>query len=206
VRPAGVLRPILGFWRGVSTGTRGRVAAASVKRHAIVGPGFRPGPRTTVTNYGEPGSVCIGHHVTLLDDELRCYRGGSISIGDFVWMSLRGQIVAAQHVEIGDYCIFGRDVYISDTNEHPTDPALRREQTIALLRDGIQPDRSAAASAPIVIGSDVWIGERAAIMKGVTIGDGATVAAMSVVTRDVPPRAVVAGNPARVVKTLSEGE
>jgi maltose O-acetyltransferase len=172
----------------------------------VVGTDFHPGSRTRVTNYGEVSSVRIGHHVTLLDDELRCYPGGSISIGNFVWMSLRGQVVAAQHVEIGDFCIFGRDVYISDTNEHPTDPARRREQTISLLRDGIEPDRSAVASAPIIIGSDVWVGERAAIMKGVTIGNGSTIAAMSVVTKDVPARVVVAGNPARVVKTLSEDE
>ncbi|WP_407066406.1 CatB-related O-acetyltransferase [Jannaschia seohaensis] len=52
-----------------------------------------------------------------------------------------------------------------------------------------------------VIGPDVWIGDHATIMPGVTIGAGAIVAAMSVVTRDVPPYAIVAGNPARVVRT-----
>ncbi|MBY5377327.1 hypothetical protein HFN07_28555 [Rhizobium leguminosarum] len=54
--------------------------------------------------------------------------------------------------------------------------------------------------APIRIGNHVWIGMRAVILKGVTIGDGAVVAAGAIVTKDVPPGAVVAGNPAKVVK------
>ncbi|MBV8923397.1 DapH/DapD/GlmU-related protein, partial [Bradyrhizobium sp.] len=56
--------------------------------------------------------------------------------------------------------------------------------------------------APVVIADKVWIGFNASILKGVTIGEGAVVGACSVVTRDVPPFAVVAGNPARVIRTL----
>ena len=63
-----------------------------------------------------------------------------------------------------------------------------------------------ADSAPIVIGDSVWIGEYAAILKGVTIGTGAVVASHAVVTKDVPPYTVVAGNPARVVKELENDE
>ena len=56
--------------------------------------------------------------------------------------------------------------------------------------------------APIVIGDNVWIGEYSAILKGVTIGEGSIVASHSVVTKDVPPYTIVAGNPARIVKHL----
>lgn len=63
-----------------------------------------------------------------------------------------------------------------------------------------------AEAAPIVIEDDVWIGEYAAIMKGVTIGKGAIVAAHAVVTKDVPAYTVVAGNPAKVVKDLPLNE
>lgn len=54
----------------------------------------------------------------------------------------------------------------------------------------------------MIVGDNVWIGNRAIVLPGVTIGDGAVVGAGSVVTRDVPARTVVAGNPARVVREL----
>jgi acetyltransferase-like isoleucine patch superfamily enzyme len=54
----------------------------------------------------------------------------------------------------------------------------------------------------IIIGDDVWIAEGATVLGGVTIGEGAVVAAHAVVTRDVPPRSVAAGNPARVIKQI----
>ncbi|KAJ3060976.1 hypothetical protein HK102_009294, partial [Quaeritorhiza haematococci] len=55
------------------------------------------------------------------------------------------------------------------------------------------------------IGNDVWIGGSATILPGVTIGDGVTVGAGSVVTKDVPPHVVVAGNPAKIIKRLAPG-
>ena len=61
---------------------------------------------------------------------------------------------------------------------------------------------NAGAHAPIVIEDDVFVGMEALILKGVTVGEGAVVGAGSVVTQDVPPRAVVAGNPAQVVREL----
>lgn len=60
-----------------------------------------------------------------------------------------------------------------------------------------------AESAPIIIEDNVWIGERAIILKGVTIGMGAIVATGAIVTKDVPPYSVVAGNPAKIVKDIS---
>jgi acetyltransferase-like isoleucine patch superfamily enzyme len=59
---------------------------------------------------------------------------------------------------------------------------------------------------PVVLGDDVWVGAGAVILKGVTVGDGAVVAARAVVTRDVPADTVVAGNPARVVKRLATAD
>lgn len=84
-------------------------------------------------------------------------------------------------------------VQVFDMDGHPLDAEARRagEPT------------PAEAIAPVVIGDDVWIGNGSLILKGVTIGDRAIVAARSVVTKDVPADAVVAGNPARVVKVLT---
>lgn len=71
---------------------------------------------------------------------------------------------------------------------------------------GANEDGQPWSKGPVVIGSDVWIGWRALIMSGITIGDGAVVAAGAVVTRDVPPYAMVGGNPARLIKARFDEE
>jgi acetyltransferase-like isoleucine patch superfamily enzyme len=97
-------------------------------------------------------------------------------------------IVATNRVEIGEDTLIGSGAIIWDTDFHPLDPEQRRvHQT------------QGAASAAIHIGRDVFVGARAMILKGVTIGDGAVVGAGAVVTKNVAARAVVVGNPARVV-------
>lgn len=167
------------------------------ERKVVVGINFFVGIHSGILNVNkEKNAVIIGDNVTLLDAELRCYEKGHIEIGDYCWFSLRTQIISCTSVKIGKYCIFARDVYISDTNEHPTDPFVRREQTLA----GTEPDRYVSATKPITIGDDVWVGERACILKGVKIGNGVIVAAQTVVTKDVSDFCVVAGNPGRIVK------
>lgn len=116
---------------------------------------------------------------------------------------------------IGRYCSFGEEVQIG-RHPHPlhwvtTSPFLYTPYTGVLdqpLPPGVEltPHKDFKRSTrPVVakithIGNDVWIGHGAFVLPGVTIGDGAVIAAMSVVTKDVPPYAVVAGSPAKVVK------
>jgi acetyltransferase-like isoleucine patch superfamily enzyme len=84
-------------------------------------------------------------------------------------------------------------VSVGDYDGHPIDPVLRRFSSAP-------PEEI----RPVMIGDDVWIGRHATILKGVTIGDRSIVGAGAVVTRSVPPDVVVAGNPARVVRSLRE--
>ena len=75
--------------------------------------------------------------------------------------------------------------------------------TLATINHGLPPDRRHVHNiAPIVIGKDVWIGSGAILLPGEQVGDGAVVAAGSVVREDVPPRTIVAGVPARIIKTV----
>ena len=99
-------------------------------------------------------------------------------------------LVAADRVAIGDRVQVGGNASIVDFDFHP----LRPEARAANFNDG--------AAAPIVIEDDVFVGMEALILKGVTVGHGAVVGAGAVVTQDVPPRTVVAGNPATVVREL----
>jgi acetyltransferase-like isoleucine patch superfamily enzyme len=116
---------------------------------------------------------------------------------------------------IGRYCSFGEQVQIG-RHPHPmhwvtTSPFLYTPYQNVLdqpLPPGVEltPHKDFKRSGPPVvakltsIGNDVWIGHGAFVLPGVTIGDGAVIAAMAVVTKDVPPYAVVAGSPARVVR------
>lgn len=102
-------------------------------------------------------------------------------------------ICSSTTVRIGERCLIGADVMISDTDFHPLIPEGRRYR-----------NEKDALAAPVDIGDDVFIGARAVILKGVSIGKGSVVGAGSVVTKDIPERVVCAGNPARVLRVLPD--
>jgi acetyltransferase-like isoleucine patch superfamily enzyme len=102
-------------------------------------------------------------------------------------------------VTIGAYCSIGPDVTFLLGGNHPTDRVttfpLRERFNLPDVDDGFPSSRG-----DINVGNDVWIGYGATILSGVTIGHGAVVGAMSVVTKDIPSFAIAVGNPARVVR------
>ncbi len=116
-----------------------------------------------------------------------------IVVGRNVFIGNGCTFAAARSIRIGNDCLFGPEVRVHDNDGHPLDPARRRRG------EPSGPDGIAA----VTIGDGVWIAAQAIILKGVTIGENAVVGAGAVVTADVPPGTVVAGNPARVVRTLS---
>jgi len=162
--------------------------------------------------------------ITVGDDFTAYYRcsfnawgKGTISFGDCCSIGSGTKIDCREAVTIGNHVLISWDVLISDFEPHTIDPELRvREMeyshymTWPRFRRLPVPvfDRSAYKfiSKPIVIEDKVWIGARALIMKGVKIGKGSIVAAGAVVTKDVPPYSIVAGNPAVVVKTVINNE
>lgn len=132
----------------------------------------RPGARFAVD-----GIVSLQRGVRVVVD------GGELRIGHETNVNGLTKILCAESVRIGRGCTFSWDVQVLDNDFH------------AITVDGA----ARPSVAPVVIGDRVWVGTRALVLKGVTIGDGAVVAAGAVVTRDVPAGAVVAGTPARVV-------
>lgn len=103
-------------------------------------------------------------------------------------------------VTIGSFCSIGAGVVFYGGGEHP--PVFNRSavSSYPFWEKGWGEYTKCGSRGDIVIGNDVWIGEDVRIMDGVHIGDGAIIGAMAVVTKDVPPYAVLAGNPGRVVK------
>lgn len=133
-----------------------------------------------VLNLGS-NSVIDESAVLLLTKPAPC-----LEIGDYVTIG-RGTIISIKDtLSIGDYSLIGPYVQITDNN-HST----KRGNLIKYQKATIK---------PIVIGQDCWIGSGARILAGVTIGNGAVVGANAVVTKDVPPFAIVAGVPAKLIK------
>jgi len=124
--------------------------------------------------------------------------GGVITVGD--GSILVGPIfMCAAEIEIGRDVVLSYNVVVADSDFHPLDPTLRRDDAIACAPEGDRSGRPHVDTAPVAIGDGVRVGIGAIVLKGVRIGTGARVAAGSVITRDVPPGASVAGNPAELV-------
>jgi acetyltransferase-like isoleucine patch superfamily enzyme len=110
-----------------------------------------------------------------------------IIIGEGSGMS--GTVIsAAEFIEIGSKVFCGANLTITDRDWHH----------IKRLQNNLEP----SSSAPVIIGSNVWLGLNVVVLKGVTIGDNTLVAANSVVTKDLPGDVIAAGQPAKVVKYL----
>ena len=157
---------------------RGRMLARQVQG----GDGLRAEPGVRIVRLSPRTTVRIGRGVLLAHDVGLHLRdaGAVIEIGDGSFVNHRSEIIAHERVSIGRNCLFAWDVQVLDSDSHSIDGARH--------------------TAPVRIEDRVWIGCRATVLKGVTIGEGAIVGAGSVVSKDVPARALAVGNPARVVR------
>lgn len=115
----------------------------------------------------------------------------SIEIGDNVSIGDGAHITAISSIRIGNNVLTGKNILITD-NSHG-----------AVTLDELETapnKRPLFSKGPVVIGDNVWIGEMVSILPGVRIGEGSVIGAGAVVTRDVPPRCVAVGNPARIIE------
>jgi acetyltransferase-like isoleucine patch superfamily enzyme len=118
--------------------------------------------------------------------EVSLIMGENLNIGDYCHIS------SLERVEFGSNILIGSSVYISD-HDHGTSKYEDLKQV---------PTDRILISSPVVIGDNVWIGEKAIILKGVKIGRNSIIGAGSVVTKDVPEYSIVVGVPAKVIKTI----
>lgn len=145
------------------------------------------------------GDDCLikGGLVTETDESI-------ISIGNNSCMGNETIIDCAKSILIGDDVTISYGCLLMDSDNHSTRYSIRKND----LSDwkGKKHDWTTTNSNPIQICKGAWIGARVIVTKGVTIGEGAIVGAGSVVTKNVPPWTIVAGNPARVIRTIAENE
>ena len=126
-------------------------------------------------------------------------KGGEVRIGSRTFIG-RSNLVCYRSVIIGDDVIMSWGITIVDHDSHSLDWE-KREDDVRRWADG-RKVWDHIARAPVKISNKVWIGFNVSVLKGVTIGEGAVIGACSVVTRDIPPYALAAGNPARVIRSL----
>lgn len=130
-----------------------------------------------------------------IDTDLRIMRdftahlAGDLRIGRGVFFNRGCHVVVHQELTIGDHCLFGEGVSIHDENHRGGDGSRPRAEC-------------GFATAPIHIGPNVWVGAKATILQGVTIGEHAVIGAHAVVNRDVAPWTLAVGVPARAVRSV----
>ena len=147
-----------------------------------------------------PVGVQIGRGASLCDaSSLDVGPRGMVRLGEYALVTA-ARIICDVEIEVGDYALVSWDVVLMDSYRVPLDPDERR-RAIRGARD-----MQAASARPIRLGRNSWIGFGACVLPGVTVGEGAIVAARSVVAEDVPAYAVVAGNPARIVRRFAGDE
>lgn len=171
-------------------------------KSAEIGNYFSVGPNASCVNLNSKKNISIGNSVTILG-KLHCAEKGRIEIGDYSRIEFRTEIGAADKIEIGKYVIISHDVYIYDNNNHSIDCEDRKKLSLSNFSKE-QNSWYKSDISKVRIADNVWIGMNSIILKGVSIGEGAIVAAGSVVTKDVPEYSIVAGNPAKVVKNINK--
>lgn len=194
------LTPLTGSWAQQAPYVR-------VGRNVIFGSGsyldvrHRPDNLGVRVNIGDESQIFGG--CVILTPTAEITIGARTQVG-------ASRLMAAQRISIGDDVLMAWNVTITDSDVHSFDWRERSAEIArmptALRTHPHDPDRArdwgSVSAAPIRIGDRAWIGFNVIISKGVTIGDGAIIGAGSVVTTDIPPYCIAAGNPAKVLREL----
>lgn len=131
-------------------------------------------------------SLRIGRWVWVgRNNALRCHEG-ELFIGDHTIFGTNNTVNCYSSIYIGPECLFADSVYIVDFDHNYWDPVM------SIRAQGI-------SKSPVRLEGDIWVGEKVSILRGVTVGRGSVIGAMSLVNRDVPPYSVAGGLPARVI-------
>lgn len=148
-------------------------------------------------------AVIIGFSTHICGELLVFPHGGKIEIGSECYIGEGTRIWSGQHIKIGDRVLIAHNVNIFDNQTHSLSAQERNSHFRRIYSAG-HPSDIHLGECPVIIEDDAWIACMSIILRGVHIGRGAVVAAGSVVTKDVPAWTVVAGNPARFVKSIPE--
>ncbi len=173
-------------------------------RKKVTGSNYVFYPETIITNMqNKPENIIIGNNSHIRGTLLIFGYGGKISIGNDCYIGDGSRVWSGQEVIIGNDVLIAHHVGIVDTQAHEINANERAQRYKELVAEGSWKDKGSIETSPIIIKDKAWISFNSIILKGVTIGEGAIVAAGSVVTKDVEPYTLVGGNPAVFIKKLN---
>ena len=129
-------------------------------------------------------------------------RAARVTVGQFALMH-GARVICDSEVHIGDHVLISWNVVLMDSYRVPFDPNQRRIELEQLPSRPLRIAHAAVPTKPIRIERNVWLGFDVCVLPGVTIGEGSVIGARSVVTSDIPPFTLAAGNPAQPIRRLS---
>jgi acetyltransferase-like isoleucine patch superfamily enzyme len=174
--------------------------------HGPLPSNVRVGPGTLITGElafkrfqsRESLALALGSQCTMDGVHFDLGIKGKVRVGDFCYFT-NAVLLCELEMQIGNYVVIGWNTTLADTDFHPIAPAERIADAIACSPLGKGHPRPTITPRPIIIEDNVWIGPNATILKGVRIGAGAWIEPGSLITKDVPPRARMMGNPAQII-------
>lgn len=145
-----------------------------------------------VNHQKDSSKLTIGEKSVIRGELVVMKHGGEIHVGDYCFIGYGTKLISGKKISIGNRVLISHNVNIYDNNSHPLNAKDRHEDFKHIFTKGLQ-ESIELNDKEIIIGNDVWIGFNATIHKGVTIGEGAVIGANTIITKDVPPYAVVTG-------------
>lgn len=160
--------------------------------------------RGVITKRAPGSDIRIGRNCLIEGTLVTETNDSKIVVADNVFIGGGSLLECIVSITIQDDVLISHGCTLADSNNHSVSFSIR-QRDLADWKRGHH-DWSRTESSPIVISRGAWIGMKAIVLKGVTIGEGAIVGAGSVVTKDVPPWTIVAGNPARIIREIPPEE
>lgn len=154
-----------------------------------------------INNLVDVSAISIGSNSHIRGKLLTFEHGGRITIGEYCYVGEHCNIWSALNITIGDNVLIGHNVSIFDSLTHPISVSARHKQFEGIIT-GKQAGGLNLDEREVIINKSVWIGCMSVILRGVTVGEGAIIGAGSVVTKDIPPYSIVAGNPAKIIREI----
>ncbi|WP_316159742.1 acyltransferase [Bradyrhizobium sp. SZCCHNRI3042] len=159
-------------------------------------------PTASLHTHGHPPEALrIGAHTHVRGELLLFGHGGRIRLGEYCYVGEQTRIWSAREISIGNRVLISHMCTIMDNLTHPLDASERHQQFRDIITAG-HPRKIDLDEQPVIIEDDALISCHCVVLRGVRIGRGAVIGAGSVVTKDVPPMVIAAGNPAKVIREL----